>query len=41
MFISNLFDFFSLAIYGIIIGLGIYIALLVIKALRVYIRNNS
>ena len=37
----GLFSVLLLVIYGTILGLGVYIALLVIKALQIYIRNHS
>ncbi len=41
MAFTGLFSIFLLVIYGTILGLGVYIALLVIKALHIYIRNHS
>lgn len=41
MFFAGLMSFLFLLLYVAIIGLGLYIALLVIKALQIYIRNHS
>ena len=41
MLVGSLLSIFLLVIYATILGLGVYIALLVIKALQIYIRNHS
>lgn len=37
----SILPYMLLVIYVALLGLGIYIAVLIIKALRVYIKNNS
>lgn len=41
MGITGIIAFLSLIMYIVIFGVGIYIAVLVIKALKVYIKKNS
>ncbi|WP_291708670.1 hypothetical protein [Clostridium sp.] len=36
-----LFSFFNIALTLAILGLGIYVLILVIKALKIYIKKNS
>lgn len=41
MYFANFLAILITLIYVVAIGLGLYIAVLVIQALKIYIRNNS